>query len=192
MQKKVKEIIAKQRFRSIHVIGYMKKFNNILFPMLFGLVLIVVFNTKDFSQNQLNDSVDSQTHPVYYTHRFEMELHKDTMFYSILILEGWDLIFPIFCNSWYPTCGGCIVYDNWPYPPGFPYPSFDKASMIGWPLANTNQDTLSSSADSLFVAKEPTVMPDSVTIAPSATVPTPSRWTRFKQKVRSFRIFSSS
>jgi hypothetical protein len=160
-------------------------------------LLIILFFWICYRKSQVESLPEKSclpliTSPVYHTHRFEMELHKDTMFYPILILEGWDLIFPIFCNSWYPTCGGCIVYDNWPYPPGFPYPSFDKASMIGWPLANTNQDTLSSSADSLLVAKEPTVMSDSVTIAPIATVPTSSRWTRFKQKVRSFRIFSSS
>ncbi len=169
-----------------------KQNKKIVTPVLIGVLILVVFYIKNTSRQPANSFLAHTTEPVYYTHRFEMELHKDTMFYPILILEGWDLIFPIFCSSWYPTCGGCFVFDGWPYPPGFPYPSFDKASMIGWPLANTSQDTLSTSADSLLVAKEPMVMPDSVTIAPSAAVPTPSRWTRFKQKVRSFRIFSSS
>lgn len=168
----------------------MWKFKSIRLPVLFGLVLMVVFYANDFSRCPLNSSVDLPTHPVYFTQRFEMELHKDTMFYPILIWEGWDFVYPIFCNSWYPTCGGCIVYDGWPYPPGFPYPGFNKASMIGWPLDYPNQDTLSTRTDSLLVAKEPMAMPDSLTVTPSDAEPTPSRWMRFKRKIRSFRIFS--
>jgi hypothetical protein len=164
--------------------------------LFIGLIFIGFLAVSFFLMNGQPSRVDFgrdlKTTPVFYTHRFEMELHKDTMFYPILIWEGWDFVYPIFCNSWYPTCGGCIVYDGWPYSPGFPYPGFNKASMIGWPLANTNQDTLSSSADSLLVAKELMAIPDSIIITPSDAEPTPSRWTRFKQKVRSFRIFSSS
>ncbi len=122
--------------------------------------------------------------------RFEIQFYKNTMFYPILIWPVWDFFLSGIYNQWYPTCGGCIVYDGWPYPPGFPYPSFNKASMIGWPQDNPNQDTLSSSADSLLVAKEPMVMPDSVTIAPCEAVLPQSRWTRFKRKIKSL-LFSS-
>jgi hypothetical protein len=169
-----------------------KQIKNIVIPLLIGVLILVVFYVKNTSRQPANSFLPHTTEPVYYTHRFEMELHKDTMFYPILILEGWNFVFPIFCNTWYPTCGGCIVYDNWPYPPGFPYPNYNNAALVGWPLTNPSQDTLGTRADSLLVAKEPMALHDSVTVAPSATVPTPSRWTRFKQKVRSFRIFSSS
>jgi len=165
-----------------------KQNKKIVPPVLIGVLILVVFYVKNTSRQPANSFLANTTEPVYYTHRFEMELHKDTMFYPILILEGWNFVFPIFCNTWYPTCGGCggcNVYDNWPYPPGFPYPSFNKASMIGWPQDYPNQDTLSSSADSLLVAKESISLPDSVTIAPSDAVLPQSRWTRFKRKVRS-------
>lgn len=167
-----------------------KQIKNIVIPLLIGVLILVVFYIKNASRQPANLFSAHSTAPVYYTHRFEMELHKDTMFYPILILEGWNFVFPIFCNTWYPTCGGCIVYDNWPYPLGFTYPSFNKASMIGWPLDYPNQDTLSTPADSLLVAKESIALHDSVTIAPSDAVLPQSRWTRFKRKIKSL-LFSS-
>jgi len=170
-----------------------KQNKKIVTPVLIGVLILVVFYVKNTSRQPANSFLPHTTEPVYYTHRFEMELHKDTMFYPILILEGWNFVFPIFCNTWYPTCGGCggcNVYDNWPYPPGFPYPNFNSVSLNGWPLANPNQDTLSTPADSLLVAKESIALHDSVTIAPSDAVLPQSRWTRFKRKVRSL-LFSS-
>jgi hypothetical protein len=167
-----------------------KQNKKIVTPVLIGVLILVVFYVKNTSRQPANSFLPHTTEPVYYTHRFEMELHKDTMFYPILILEGWNFVFPIFCNTWYPTCGGCIVYDNWPYPPGFPYPNYNNAALVGWPLTNPSQDTLGTRADSLLVAKESIALHDSVTIAPSDAVLPQSRWTRFKRKVRNFRIFS--
>jgi hypothetical protein len=167
-----------------------KQNKKIVTPVLIGVLILVVFYVKNTIRQPANSFLPHTAEPVYYTHRFEMELHKDTMFYPILILEGWNFVFPIFCNTWYPTCGGCIVYDNWPYPPGFPYPNYNNAELVGWPLTNPSQDTLGTRADSLLVAKVPMALQDSVTIKPIDTVPNPSRWKRFKRKIRNFRIFS--
>lgn len=162
-----------------------KQIKNIVIPLLIGVLILVVFYIKNASRQPANLFSAHSTAPVYYTHRFEMELHKDTMFYPILIWPVWDFFLSGIYNQWYPTCGGCIVYDGWPYPPGFPYPNFNSVSLNGWPLANPNQDTLSTPADSLLVAKESIALHDSVTIAPSDAVLPQSRWTRFKRKVRS-------
>ncbi len=159
-------------------------------PFLIGVFVAFVFYVKEDNDQAAHSFAAHNTEPVYYTHRFEMELHKDTMFYPIIFLPDWNFVFPMFCNTWYPTCGGCIVYDNWPYPPGFPYPNFNNNTLVGWPQNSPPPDTLFSQPDSLLVAKESIALPDSVIKTLGEAVFPQSRWMRFKRKIRSL-FFSS-
>jgi hypothetical protein len=54
----------------------------------------------------------------------------DTSRYGNIIFLPWDFQlfpFPLYCNTWYPACGGCIVYDSgWPLGNNFNHNDFPK------------------------------------------------------------------
>lgn len=67
----------------------------------------------------------------------------DTSVY--LIFLPWDFqmfSFPLYCNTWYPTCGGCIVYDSgWPFGNNFNHIDFPRADETQ-PMDSSVVDTV--------------------------------------------------
>lgn len=112
--------------------------------------------------------------PVYYNQP------ADTNAYFNFVLIPWDFqlfSFPLACNYWYPTCGGCIVYDQgWPIGSNFNPNGFPNAAQL--PADST-----------LFLdtIKKPPVVEDSLLVQDSIVTPRKSWRYKFRSWFQNLR-----
>ena len=146
--------------------------------------MLYLFPKQRGVQSGLRDSL--QTDPIYSTHVFEMELHKDTLPLTFILTwdPNWYQWFLPNMNMWYPTCGGFIVYDTWPNQ----YPWMGNNGLgINFPVDSAQLKSIDSIAAEIITNE--TV----IALSPqnlSDTSETDTRWQRLIKRLRKFRIFS--
>jgi len=156
----------------------------VLIPLLSYLPMGVISNSS---------SEPLKTDPVYHTHVFEMELHKDTMPWPFVLI--WDASWFQGMNfgylNWWPTCGGSIYYDSW-WPNQYPWMNNMDNNFfpVNAELA-VNDSTTQSRIDSAQLVKQSEELLMAIeTIQARDTIDEDSRWKRFFKKLKRFRLFS--
>lgn len=157
------------------------------------IVLISLLSYLPMGVKSNSSSEPLKTDPVYHTHVFEMELHKDTMPWPFVLI--WDASWFQGMNfgylNWWPTCGGCIVYDSW-WPNQYPwmnnmdnnfFPVNAEQAVNDSPTqSRIDSAQLVNQSEELFMAIE--------TIQARDTIDEDSKWKRFFKKLKRFRLFS--
>ncbi len=105
----------------------------------------------------------------------------DTSVYLYLI--PWDFHFdpfPLSCNFWYPTCGGCIVYNNgWPLGNLY-FPTISLGGQNG-----TGQDSVKSDSAAVFIDTTETMA-----VVDTTSIQTkPSRKEKWQKRLAQFHFF---
>ncbi len=156
------------------------------------IVLISLLSYLPMGVKSNSSSEPLKTDPVYHTHVFEMELHKDTMPWPYVLI--WDASWFQGLNfgylNWWPTCGGCIVYDTWPN--HYPWMGNVDNNFFQVYVPPITADTTSQSIiDSMQMAKQSEELISAIeTIQARETIDTDSKWKRFFKKIKRFRLFS--
>lgn len=163
--------------------------NILLITLSVGMILYLMPNQREVLSG-LREPL--KTDPVYSTHVFEMELHKDTMPLPFFLIwdPNWFHCLNLVNTCWWPTCGGCIVYDIWPnqYPwMGNVDNNFFQVYVPPITADTTNQ----SSIDSAQMLKQSEELRMAIeTIQARDSIDSDTKWKRFFKKMRRFRLFS--
>ena len=167
--------------------------NILLITLSVGMIFYLMPTQREV---QLGLREPLKTDPVYSTHVFEMELHKDTMPMPFILIwdPNWILNFGVM--NWWPTCGGCIVYDSWPFPQPWSMPQNWTVNMdnnffqVNAEQA-VNDSTTQSRIDSAQMLKQSEELRMAIeTIQARDSIDSDSKWKRFFKKMRRFRLFS--
>ena len=102
--------------------------------MLATTILILLFFWVMVLSVGIENSSERYTNFVFKTEPAQFNLPIDTTPYFNFILIPWDFqlfSFPWTGYNWYPTCGGCIVYDHgWPLGSNFNPNGFPNAAQL--------------------------------------------------------------
>ncbi len=163
--------------------------NILLIILSFGMILYLM-PTKREAQSGLREPL--KTDPVYSTHVFEMELHKDTMPMPFILIwdPNWFQYLNLVNTCGWLTCGGCIIYDTWPNQ----YPwmgNMDNNFFQVYVPPITADTTNQSIVDSTEMVKQSEELLTAIeAIQARDTIDMDSKWKRFLKKVRKFILFS--
>ncbi|MEY4330909.1 MAG: hypothetical protein RL609_1657 [Bacteroidota bacterium] len=148
---------------------------------------MVLFLGTTFLYFSISGVPNRQSHRQYSfaTDPPQFNLPIDTSVYFNFIFLPWDFQFPMSCFGWYPTCGGCVIYEpGWPL--GNQWLYNNNSAMIFSRADELSKDTAVVDTNRVLVSvKDTTAVVDTVKVIKKLS--RQEKWQRFKSKLHFFR-----